>query len=170
MKNNAPNFKKIANGILADLPRYASVTALNFFQDSFVKQGWDDGTFTAWSARKGGTDSGRAVLTDTSYLQNELRIAQAAKRVVRIVNDAPYASIHNNGGTVTIPITDKMRKYFWAKFKETGENRYKAMALTKKRAFTFVMPQRQFMGNSRTLLTQLDKWLLNQLQTRFKRG
>lgn len=49
--------------------------------------------------------------------------------------NSPYAAIHQYGGTLkpTIPISLKMRKFFWAKFYETGQENWKALALTKKK-------------------------------------
>lgn len=170
MSERVPDFKKMGDQLIADIPRYASVTALNFFQDSFRKQGWEDVTFSPWQARKDGSDSGRAILTNTGYLRNELRITQATTRTVKIVNDAPYSSIHNDGGTITVRITDRMRKYFWAMFYKTKQTRFKAMALTKKSSFVMRIPQRRFMGHSQVMMSQMDEWLLNQIKTRFKRA
>jgi hypothetical protein len=78
-----------------------------------------------------------------------------------------YAAIHNNGGK--IPVTPKMRKFFWAKYYERAGNVtklksgkasaskrnvalssevqfYKNMALTKRAHIT--IPQRQFIGTT----------------------
>ena len=46
---------------------------------------------------------------------------------VRFSSYVPYAAIHNEGGKITV--TGKMKKFFWAKFKETGEVGWKYMAL-----------------------------------------
>lgn len=50
-----------------------------------------------------------------------------------INNVRNYAAIQNFGGR--IPVTGKMKSYFWAKYKETGDSKYKYMALTKKTHF-----------------------------------
>lgn len=50
-----------------------------------------------------------------------------------INNVKNYAYIQNFGGR--IPVTGKMKSYFWAKYKETGDVKYKYMALTKKTHF-----------------------------------
>jgi phage gpG-like protein len=168
MSDKVPNFKKIGDKLLADVPRYASATALQHFKDSFRKQGWEDASLVPWQGRKAGTDNGRAILTNTAYLQGELRIASATQKAIRIVNDAPYAAIHNSGGIITIRITAKMRKYFWAMYYKTKNEKYKAMALTKKTAFRSRIPQRQFMGNSKVMMAKMDAWFLKQIQTRFK--
>lgn len=74
---------------------------------------------------------------------------------VRITSSLPYASIHNEGGVIdrviSMPVTDKMRRFFYAKFKQTGDNKYKAMYLTKKQTLTIrqkiTIPKRQFVGD-----------------------
>lgn len=63
----------------------------------------------------------------------------------------PYASIHNEGGELTI--TTKMKKYFWAKHIEAKNTKniieaeqFKAMAL-KPIGSKIIIPKRQFIGN-----------------------
>ncbi len=79
---------------------------------------------------------------------------------VTIQNSLEYAEIHNEGGE--IPVTPKMKKFFWAKYYETGAvnpgagSRKKAaleaesgfwrgMAL-KRVGSTIKIPERQFLG------------------------
>lgn len=63
---------------------------------------------------------------------------------VRFSSSVPYAAIHNEGGKITV--TGKMKKFFWAKFKETGEVGWKYMALMKV-GQVIKIPQRQFIGD-----------------------
>ncbi len=63
----------------------------------------------------------------------------------------PYASIHNEGGELTV--TTKMKKYFWAKHIEAKNTKniieaeqFKAMAL-KPIGSKIIIPKRQFIGN-----------------------
>ena len=60
--------------------------------------------------------------------------------------ELPYAGIHEFGGSIIVPITRKMRGFFWHRFAETGNDMYKRMALTRKTQFTISMPARPFMG------------------------
>lgn len=53
----------------------------------------------------------------------------------------PYARIHENGGLITQTITDKQRKFFWWKHKETGAEMWKRMALTKKKLNIKIKPR-----------------------------
>ena len=59
----------------------------------------------------------------------------------RRVIDVPYAAIHEFGGTITVRITDKMRRFFWAKFRETRDEKYKWMALARRQTFTIRIPR-----------------------------
>lgn len=58
----------------------------------------------------------------------------------------PYASIHEEGGTIpahTVPVTEQMRSYFWAKAYETGMNefnRWKRLALGAEAKSEFQIP------------------------------
>ena len=57
----------------------------------------------------------------------------------------PYAAIHEFGGTINIPITVQMRRFFWAMWYETQEEKWKWMALTKKTAFKITMKERPYL-------------------------
>ena len=161
--NKVPDFESMFNKIKQQAPRAASVIALNHFKDSFQKQGFTDEAFTAWDSRRGDTRPGGAILTQTGHLRDSLNISTVTKTKVEIVNSAPYASIHNEGGTLTIAITPKMRKYFWFMFGNTGESKFKFMALTKKNNMVIKMPKRQFMGDSAVMTTKFDKWMIDQI-------
>jgi len=51
-----------------------------------------------------------------------------------------YAEIHNKGGRINM--TERMRKFFWAMFRATGDEIYKNMALNKKGYIE--IPKREF--------------------------
>ena len=63
---------------------------------------------------------------------------------MRFTSSEPYTALHNEGGTITV--TGKMKRFFWAKFKETGEVGWKYMALMKV-GQVIKIPQRQFIGD-----------------------
>lgn len=54
------------------------------------------------------------------------------------------AAVHENGAT--IPITAKMRRFFWAKYFETKADMWRGLALTKKSAVT--IPPRPFFADA----------------------
>lgn len=56
----------------------------------------------------------------------------------------PYAAAHEFGGTWTVPVTQRMRSFFWAMWFETKQDIWFNMALTKKTSFTITMPKRAY--------------------------
>lgn len=58
----------------------------------------------------------------------------------------PYARIQEEGGTVTIPITAKSRRFFWAMFIRTGQGFWKGLALTKRTSIKITIPSRPYLG------------------------
>jgi len=161
MKNEVPDFVRHFETLKRTLPRKVAGMAVNRFKSSFDKQGFMDRSFRAWEPRKGG--GGGATLVQTGHLRDSIKIDSATMRQVSISNDAPYANIHNEGGVVKIPVTSKMRKYFWYMFKATGEGKWKGMAMTKKTHFIFRMPKRQFMGESADLMNRIDREFESQI-------
>lgn len=112
------------------------------------------------------------LLINSSMLRNSIHHTAVGNQV-EVTSPLPYANIHNQGGR--IPITTKMRGFFWAKFKETKDPIWRAFALTKKPHID--IPQRQFTGISEytdqafdqlveQTLAQLD--LLGEVKARLK--
>ena len=157
MKNEVPDFVRHFEKMKRSLPRKVAGMAVNRFKSSFDKGGFMDRSFHAWQPRKGDTRSGGAILVQTGHLRDSIKIDSATMRQVSISNDAPQASLHNEGGIVKMEVTAKMRKYFWYMHKATGEGKWKGMALTKKTHFIFRMPKRQFMGESADLMNRIDR-------------
>lgn len=61
----------------------------------------------------------------------------------------PYAAIHEYGGEFDVPVTQKMRSFFWAKWYNSGGDKWKAMALTQKTSFHIRMPKRPYLEPAR---------------------
>lgn len=98
------------------------------------------------------------LLSSRNELYGSIRFQIMTNKVV-VSSAKPYSRIHNEGGPVnqTIQITPKMRKFAWAKYYEANGGQsgdeggeWKGLALTKKQAISrnFIMPKRQFMGQS----------------------
>ena len=87
-------------------------------------------------------------LNRTKGLMSSIEVRPQGKSSVVISANSPYAAIHQFGGTLkpTIPITSRMRKFFWAKYFETGFDSWKVLALTKKKELKPVIhiPARPF--------------------------
>ena len=63
---------------------------------------------------------------------------------VRFISAKPYTTLHNEGGQITV--TAKMKRFFWAKYKQTKDESWKRMALMKVGKI-ITMPQRRFIGD-----------------------
>jgi len=146
--------------------------ALNHFTESFENQGFTDTAFTPWIPRKQETDrsKGKKILQDATILMGSIHTIYIDKKTITIGTDIPYAKIHNEGGTINanIPVSKKMKKYFWYKFYATGNPKFKAAALSKQVIVNTEMPQRQFIGNSQILNNNIIKVFNLQIDKFFK--
>jgi len=128
----------------------------NFERKGFFNDPWKQ---TRFPNRRG------SLMMRTGALRRSLR-ATVSGHSVRFFSSLPYASIHNEGGTITV--TAKMKRFFWAMYyktsgtvtktakgqsRNTARNRafvaeagyWKAMAL-KKIGSKIKIEQRQFLG------------------------
>ena len=170
-------------------PAEAGDTALRFINGNFRAQGWQGTTFVPWKKNK----SGGTTLVKTGHLRSAFYyISGPGEAILR--NLLPYANIHNEGGELHIPITKKMRKYFWAMYyKEAGKgiktrttkkgitstfqsidigkkaNKWRAMALTKKEAFDFKIEQRQFAPTDRSPSPVLENAVARKIEKALER-
>lgn len=165
--NKTPDFLAMAEQLKKDLQMDAEIMGMDFIHQNFYDEGWHGTTFEAWPAKK--QSSTYNLLRVTNYLFNSINVASSTVDKVIFEADAPYAEIHNNGGTLNIPVTKRSRKYFWAMFHATGKAKWKWMALTKKERFTIKMDKRQFMGDSPSFDKQWNDHVKNEILTRFKR-
>ena len=53
-------------------------------------------------------------------------------------------------------------------YKKTQNEKWKWMALTKKETLTIKIPKRQFIGESETLMNELDKMFIDRIKQYFK--
>lgn len=148
--------------------------AVLFFKQRFNEQQWVDTASVSWRQRRRSTRG--KTLINTGTLRRSIRIVSKTFDTIKIGTDLPYAQIHNEGGV--IPITPKMRRFFFHKYYElsgksskdkkgktrsTSRNRainqdaqyYLNLAITKKS--TFRIPKRQFMGQSYYLEQRLTR-------------
>lgn len=171
-------FKKV----LKAMPAVMGQAAVNHFQENITKrQGLPNGG--ALQRFKGrvfdGKQRGKGILNDTGNLVDSIKIIRLSANHVEVgirKSEIHYAEIHQQGGQ--IPITDKMRKFFWAKHYEhasggrdkRGKARnaatsdeasfWKAMAL-KRSGSTIKIPARTFME----VTPDLEKAILRAIKT-----
>ena len=160
--------KEIDTLMRRKMPIRVGNMAKRHFQDNFRKSGFVDGGLHPWPKTKrqlsGGTSAAsqhRPLLSNRNHLFNAVRYVPGDYRV-KIVNDVPYAPIHNWGGETSPTVTPKMRRFAWAMYYRAAEKApssvlspeaqmWRSLALTKKKHLRIRIPQRQFIGQSREL-------------------
>jgi len=185
-----PDFFNELKSIIIDANRYAQVTGVNFFKQNFRRQGFLNNSLEPWRKKSSNT-SNSLILVQSGRLRDSLHAeSNRPDRIVFMPGDLPYADIHNNGGKIAV--TAKMKRYFWYLYnksigkqkgrkKKNGELRedkanarysqlaefYKSMALKKVGSYIQI-PKRQYIGESASLMKQLDQWLEQEIDKRFK--
>ncbi len=164
--NKIPNFEAMGKQLITDIRIIAEKKGVDFFKDSFENEGFTNVGFEKWQQRRETIDY--KILQRTAFLKDSIQVFNSNNQRIVFGSDAEYAKIHNEGGKVVIPITDKSRKYFWFMYKTTSLERWKWMALSKKENISFIMPKRQFIGESKTLLDLLYKEFIELIEKQFK--
>ena len=162
-----PDFRKIAEEVMKDLPKKVGEKALQFFLASFIKQGFTDTSFIPWVKRK--DDLTHKLLNQSYALKASGKIDKADLTEVNISfgEGLNYAAIHNEGGTITVKVSAKMKRFFWYMYKKTEDEKWKWMALTKNETLTIKIPKRQYIGESETLMNNLDKMFIDRIKQYF---
>lgn len=173
--------KEIDTLMRRKMPIRVGNMAKRHFQDNFRKSGFVNGGLHPWPKTKrqlsGGTSAAsqhKPLLSNRNHLFNAVRYVPGDYRV-KIVNDVPYAPIHNWGGVTTPAVTPKMRRFAWAMYyqaagKPNGKangrrsaekapggtlspeaQMWRGLALTKKKRLRIKVPRRQFIGPSQEL-------------------
>lgn len=165
MNDNVKHFKNFLrdySSLRRRLPRMYGIEAVNLFKKNFDVEGFIESKGRVRKWKKPLRYSGRKTLTKTRRLRRGIKIKRANQKQVVVGVDASikYGEIHNKGGK--IPVTPKMRRYFWAMYKQTGDDFYKNMALTKKTHFE--IPKRQYIGNTGAMKVRLDRRTIKELR------
>lgn len=141
-----------AKGIIPDA---LATTALNFFKDSFRRQGWRDKGLTKWKGRKGNARPGGAVLVKRGHLRNSIRKLLVSWQRIEIGTSLPYAEAHNEGVNKTVKVKGHTRR----KYQSSPTSKRKTISgsfQVKSHSRKMNMPQRQFMGESEVLNMKID--------------
>lgn len=129
------------------LPIALGGIARAFFLEAFTKGGFTDVGFKRWEKRRKRLGRGRtsptlkeaATLQKTGVLRDSIKVRPATFRITRIFTNLVYAGIHNFG--------------------------LQGLAFGK---HEFKMPEREFIGNSRTLEKKLERRIVRELDKVFK--
>jgi len=158
-------FDKLTESFFKEqVPKIISENAIIFFKDRFKTKEWDGEPWPPQKIKRG------QLMVKSSALVNSIKEkSRSSERVIISAGSDKivYARIHNEGGE--IPITPKMRKFFWAMhYNEAGDDKkantpWKGLALTRKKTIT--IPMRRFMGPS----PKLNDFLFDALRNAFNK-
>ena len=153
------DFKKWMQNIVQDV----KVDLTDEFDRNFERKGFFD---EKWKQTKNHVRTG-SLMMRSGNLRNSINSRTEDGRVV-FSSSLPYASIHNNGGEITV--TAKMKKFFWAKHIEAKKNGdadgaayYKAFALMKL-GKKIKIEKRQFIGDHPRVADIIEEVIQDNLQ------
>lgn len=162
------------------LPIKIGALAKAHFQQNFRLGGYVNGGLQPWPITKrqlsgGASASGQygPLLSGRNRLMSSIAYRTAPLETT-IYTAVPYAAIHNVGGIVSPSVTAKMRRFAWAMYyKNRGSgkaespeaNRWKALALTRKKKLSVRIPRRQFMGDSQELSQAISSKISSEINS-----
>lgn len=163
--------KEIEQAMRRTLPVKVGRIAKDHFQSGFRQGGFQDNGTQAWQRKKrpdkyGPLMSSRQNLYGSIYYQpDDYR--------VNVGTTVPYAEIHNEGGEIVV--TPRMKRFFWAKYRETNGGSWrrnakneeaefwKTLALKKVGAKIHI-PQRKFIGESQELNKKINQKIGDEIE------
>lgn len=141
-KVNKPSFMR-------RLVNRAGVVAVNFSKERFVKKDWLDGSSRQQWQRRKKPDKG-SLLVRSGRLKRSIRKMSEGDYFVYIGTDAPYAKVHNEGGTINKVVNVRS-------FTRTRKGRTETVK-THRRKMNLKMPKRQFLGDSDALAKRIERF------------
>lgn len=159
VKHLQENERELRHAFERTIPLKVSVEMEEFSKENFRQGGFVDNGLTPWkrtlrqSFGKGEDALRTPLLSRNRNLMNSVQHRYTPFKAT-VYNDLEYADIHNDGGP--IQVTERMKRFFWAKFYETKSEMYKWLAL-KPVGSIITIPKRQFIGDSATLRNNIEK-------------
>lgn len=154
---------EIEHALRRTLPIKVGRIAKDHFQEGFRRGGFQDHGTQAWQRKKrpdkyGPLMSGRQNLYGSIYYRPE-------EYRVTVGTEVPYAAIHNDGGDIVVTL--RMKRFFWAKYREANGGSWKRNAKNdeaefwktlalKKVGSVIHIPQRRFIGESQELTDKIN--------------
>ena len=101
------DLEKLVKQYITDIINDVRVEATEMFDKNFQREAFFN---EKWARRKFNDDDTRNILTGTGALRKSI-ISKVEGNKIVFETTLPYASIHNEGGTITV--TKGMKQYFW---------------------------------------------------------
>lgn len=130
-----------ANKLKADILNDMRVDLSEEFDRNFERKAFFS---DKWKPRAHNYPRGSLLMVSSALRRSIKGGAETLENGVRFSSAVPYASIHNEGGKITV--TAKMKRYFWAQFMKTKDEAWRRMALMKV-GKVINMPERRFIGD-----------------------
>lgn len=130
-----------ANKLKADILDGMRVELSDEFDRNFERKGFFS---DKWKPRAHDYTRGSLLMVSSGLRRSVKGGAETLENGVRFSSSLPYASLHNEGGKITV--TAKMKRYFWAQFMKTKDEAWRRMALMKV-GKVINMPERRFIGD-----------------------
>ena len=108
------------------------------------------------------------ILLKSGTLRNSIVVRNRQGYKFDIVADTPYAKIMNNGGTINQTLTDKQIAFFWAKYKETGNLKFKNAARAINKKIHIIIEKREFMGYGTRVIPLINQ-VINKFLAKYKK-
>ena len=180
----AKNIAQIMTKLLTEI----KVELADEFDRNFARKAF----FSRPCKQRRNADAKGSLLMVSGHLRRSLRSAVKGQNIV-FSSSLPYASIHNEGGTLRV--TAKMKKYFWYKYSQASGSMktlksgkrstsqrnlrlsreaemWKAMALMKVGS-KITIPERRFIGSApevkQAVKRVADKWIKEDLGNSIKK-
>ena len=157
---------------LKGAPRVMGQLAVREYVGSFRRQAFVDGAGVthAWPKRKKADKKGRAILVKSGRLRRSIRVVSQDSDSVTVGTDVPYAQLHNEGGVLKATQSiraHRRRRYDTDEVSAPGARKAKYVRThvgtsdvkAHTRTLATQMPQRQFMGASQPLNTNVRAYL-----------
>lgn len=161
---------EIEQALRRTLPVKVGRIAKDHFQEGFRKGGFQDNGTQAWQ-RKKRPDKYGPLMSSRQNLYGSIYYHPDDYRVT-VGTEVPYAAIHNDGGDIIV--TARMKRFFWAKYRETNGGSWKRNAKNEEAEFwktlalkkvgsVIHIPQRKFIGQSQELNNKIDQTIENEI-------
>lgn len=163
--------KEIEQAMRRTMPVKVGRIAKDHFQEGFRKGGFQDNGTQAWQ-RKKHPDKYGPLMSSRQNLYGSIYYHPDDYRVT-VGTEVPYAAIHNEGGDIVV--TPRMKRFFWAKYREANGGSWKRKAspkgggregadeaefwktlALKKVGSVIHIPQRKFIGESLELTDKIN--------------
>ena len=161
---------------MRSIPAKMGRIAIDHFDKSFRNQGFTDTTLQPWKRTKSGKRNSfgsvtrRAILIQSGRLRRGTRRAAITGRMVRIVNDVPYAEAHNEGVRANVKVSQHTRevKTFSYNYKTRKKTSGKKKVTVSSHIRKMNLPRRKFMGKSRMMNREIEKMIIKEVNSAFK--